>query len=191
MKGLFAEIRRALIATIVLALLTCGAYPLIVWGAAQLFFPEKADGSLITKNGVPVASVLIGPAFTGKEYFHPRPSAVDYNAAGSGGSNLGPISRKLIDQVRSRAAAFRLENGLSPDTIVPADAVTASGSGLDPHISVENALFQAKRVAEARRVSERFIRDMITAHIEGRDLWILGEPRVNVVELNLVLDELR
>jgi K+-transporting ATPase ATPase C chain len=191
MKGLFVEIRRALIATIILALLTCGAYPLIVWGAAQLFFSEKANGSLITNDGAPIASTLIGPAFTGAEYFHPRPSAVDYNAAGSGGSNLGPISRKLIDQVRSRAAAYRLENGLSTDAVVPADAVTSSGSGLDPHISVENALLQAKRVAEARGVSDRFVRDMITAHTEGRDLWILGEPRVNVVKLNLALDEIR
>ncbi len=191
MKELLIEIRRALIATAILALLTCGVYPLTVWGAAHLLFPEKADGSLITRNGTPVASELIGPAFTGAEYFHSRPSAVDYNAAGSGGSNLGPISKKLIDQVRIRAAEYRLENGLTPDAVVPADAVTASGSGLDPHISVENALLQARRVAEARGVSERFMRDMVTAHAEGRDLWILGEPRVNVVKLNLALDELR
>ena len=160
-------------------------------GVAQVIFPVNANGSVVTDNGTPIASDLIAQPFAGKEYFHPRPSAVDYNPSGSGGSNLGPLSAKLIDSTRVRAERYRQENGLPSDAVIPADAVTASGSGLDPHISVENALLQADRVAGARDVTAQFIREMIKAYTEGRDLWILGQPRVNLVKLNLALDELR
>jgi K+-transporting ATPase ATPase C chain len=146
---------------------------------------------MIPGDGKPVASALIAQAFSGNDYFHPRPSAVDYNPSGSGGSNLGPLSKKLIESIRLRAERYREVNGLAPDAVIPADAVTASGSGLDPHISVENALLQAGRVAKARGVSDYFIREMIKTHTDGRDLWILGQPRVNIVELNLALDELK
>jgi K+-transporting ATPase ATPase C chain len=190
-KNLLLELRSACLITGVLILLTCGLYPLAVWGLAQVIFPGYANGSMITGNGKPVASALIAQPFAGKEYFHPRPSAVDYNASGSGGSNLGPLSAKFIDSTRLRAERYRQENGLAPDSVIPADAATASGSGLDPHISVENALLQADRVAKARGVTDYFILEMIKTHTERRDLWILGQPRVNIVKLNLGLDELK
>ncbi len=190
-KNLLVQLKSACLITGVLVLLTCGLYPLAVWGLAQVIFPGNANGSMITNSGKPVASALIAQPFTGTDYFHPRPSAVDYNPSGSGGSNLGPLSAELIDSTRLRAERYRYENGLGRDTVIPADAVTASGSGLDPHISVENALLQAERVAKGRGVSDYFIREMIKTHTEGRDLWILGQPRVNIVELNLALDELK
>ena len=129
-------------------------------------------------------------SFTGPGYFHPRPSAAGdgYDAANSGGSNLGPTSQKLIAAIKERSAAYRVENNLAPGAFIPADAVTASASGLDPHISVPNALMQARRVAHARGLSEEAVRRSIAAHTEGRGLWILGEPRVNILMLNLDLD---
>jgi potassium-transporting ATPase KdpC subunit len=190
-KNLLVELKSACLITGVLILLTCGLYPLAVWGLAQFIFPGNANGSMIVGNGGPVASALIAQPFAGEEYFHPRPSAVDYNPSGSGGSNLGPLSEKLIDSTRVRAERYREENGLGSDYVIPADAVSASGSGLDPHISVENALLQADRVAKARGVNDNFIREMIKTYTEGRDLWILGQPRVNIVKLNLALDELK
>ncbi len=190
MKSLLVEIKRACIITAIIAVVTCGVYPLVVWGVAHVLFPAKAEGSLITAGGKTIASELLAQPFKGENYFHPRPSAVEYNPSGSGGSNLGPLSKKLIDSIGERASLYRQENGLAPDSPIPVDAVTASGSGLDPHISVENALLQAKRVAKARGLTELFVREMITAHIEGRGLWILGRPRVNIVKLNLALDEL-
>jgi K+-transporting ATPase ATPase C chain len=190
MKSLFVEIKRACIITAIIAVVTCAVYPLVVWGLAHVLFPDKAEGSLIISGGKTIASELIAQPFEGENYFHPRPSAVKYNPSASGGSNLGPLSKKLIDSIGERASLYRKENALAPDSPIPVDAVTASGSGLDPHISVENALLQAKRVARARGLTELFVREMITAHIEGRSLWILGQPRVNVVKLNLALDEL-
>jgi K+-transporting ATPase ATPase C chain len=184
------ELYTALAATCFLAILLCGVYPLIVWGLAQGLFPEKANGSLVVRNGQVVGSSLIGQAFTGAAYFHPRPSAAGegYDGAQSGGSNWGPTSQKLSDTVQGRVRRYREENGLAADAFVPADAVTASGSGLDPHISRENASLQAPRVARARGLTEEALRRKIQDATENRDLGLLGEPRVNVLLLNLALD---
>lgn len=190
MKGFWKEIRAGLVGTLVLALVVCGIYPALVWGVAQSLFPEKANGSLITDNGKILGSSLLAQAFAGAQYFHPRPSSAGegYDPMKSGGSNLGPLSRKLVDAVRQRTADYRRENDLPPGALVPADAVTASGSGLDPHISVENALLQAPRVARARNSNEEYVRRKVGEHTEGRGLGIFGEPRVNVLMLNLDLD---
>lgn len=189
-KLLIAELRSALIATLTLAVILCGIYPLVIWTAAQLFFDHEANGSLVTRKGVIVGSSLIAQRFDDAKYFHPRPSAAGqgYDAANSGGSNLGPLAKNLIDSVRKRVSDYRTENGLPADALVPADAVTASASGLDPHISLKNAVLQASRVAGARGTSIQAVRDKITACTEGRDLGVLGEPRVNVLMLNLSLD---
>jgi K+-transporting ATPase ATPase C chain len=185
-----AELRVSIIAVLSLAVLLCGFYPLVVWALAQGFFPQKANGSLITQNGKVLGASLIAQGFSGPAYFHPRPSTAGdgYDAAASGGSNLGPTSQKLIDVVRRRAGEYRMENGLNESDPVPGDAVTASASGLDPHISLKNALLQARRVARARGMSEEAVRRKIETRTEGRDLGFLGEPRVNVLELNLDLD---
>jgi K+-transporting ATPase ATPase C chain len=190
MKNLFKEIRISLAATLLLAILLCGIYPALVWVAAQAIFHNEANGSLIIKNGRIVGSSLLAQRFTGAKYFYPRPSAAGagYDAANSGGSNLGPLSKKLIDDTVQRVRDYRAENNLPPEATVPADAVTASGSGLDPHISPENAVMQAARVARARGLSEESVRSKIAAHTEGRTLGIFGEPRVNVLLLNLDLD---
>jgi K+-transporting ATPase ATPase C chain len=190
LKNFIAELRISLLATLFLAMLLCGFYPLTIWTAAQLFFDHEANGSLVTRKGVIVGSTLLAQRFDDAKYFHPRPSAAGqgYDAASSGGSNAGPLSKTLIDTIRQRAADYRTQNGLSPDAAVPADAVTASGSGLDPHISLNNARLQAPRVAGARGASVQAVRDKIAACTEGRDLWVLGEPRVNVLMLNLSLD---
>jgi K+-transporting ATPase ATPase C chain len=190
MKNLFKVIRISLVATLFLAIILCGIYPALVWVAAQAIFHNEANGSLITRNGRIVGSSLLAQRFTDAKYFHPRPSAAGagYDAANSGGSNLGPLSKKLIDDVGGRVRDYRAENNLPPEARVPADAVTASGSGLDPHISPENAAMQAARVARARGLSEEIVRSMIAVHTEGRTLVIFGEPRVNVLLLNLDLD---
>ena len=180
-------------ATVVLAVVCCGIYPLVVFGVAQIAFPGQANGSLITDaKGTVVGSKLLGQGFTGAGYFHPRPSAAGngYDAAHSGGSNLGPSSMKLRDAVKARIAAYRQANGLKETEPVPADAVTASGSGLDPHISVHNAELQAARVAQARRLSVDQVRELIRAHTDPPGLGFLGEPGVNVLRLNLALDGL-
>jgi len=189
-KELFAEFRAAVVATLLLAVLCCGLYPVIVWGIAQAAFADKANGSLLKAGGGVVGSALIGQGFKGLGYFHPRPSAAGrgYDAANSGGTNLGPTSRRLIEDVRSRVAAYRAENGLRPDTPVPADAVTSSASGLDPHISLSNASHQAARIAAARGMEKEDVLEKVRAHTEGRTLGIFGEPRVNVLTLNLDLD---
>ena len=190
MKELLAEFRASVVATLLLAVLCCGLYPVIVWGIAQAAFPDKANGSLLKAGGKVVGSSLIGQGFKGPEYFHPRPSAAGqgYDAASSGGTNLGPTSKRLIEDVRSRVAAYRAENGLPPDTPVPADAVTSSASGLDPHISPANASHQAARIAAARGMAKEDVLKKVRAHTEGRTLGIFGEPRVNVLMLNLDLD---
>jgi len=191
MKNLISELRVSIVATLALAVIVCGIYPLVVWGVAQTLFPEKANGSIIVRDGKTVGSELLAQNFTGPNYFHPRPSAagdVGYDATSSGGSNLGPTSKKLIDSVKERVEAYRAENNLPPTIPVPADAVTASASGLDPHISLKNALIQVGRVARARGIDEQAVLAKAQAHTEGRTLGILGEPRVNVLTLNLSLD---
>jgi K+-transporting ATPase ATPase C chain len=190
MKNVLTELRISLIATVFLTILVCGVYPLIVWLMGQGLFPAKANGSLVMLNGKNVGSSLISQGFADPKYFHPRPSAAGrgYDSASSGGSNLGPTSKKLIDEVRHRVVNYRTENNLAPDALVPADAVTASASGLDPHISLINALLQAPRVARARGFSEKTVRRQIEIYTEGRDLGILGELRVNVLMLNLALN---
>jgi K+-transporting ATPase ATPase C chain len=192
MKNLIAQLRTSLTATLLLAVLLCGIYPLAVWLLAQGIFPDKANGSLVMGSGKILGSSLVSQGFTAPKYFHPRPSAAGqgYDATSSGGSNLGPTSKKLVETVRQRVDAFRTENYLPPDALVPIDAVTASASGLDPHISVKNALIQAPRVAKARGLSEDLVLKQIKLHTEGRDLGILGEPRVNVLMLNLALDRM-
>lgn len=189
---ILVPLRCAVMGTLVLALICCGLYPLSVFAIAQILFPAQANGSLIvSKSGTVVGSKLLAQCFTAERYFHPRPSAagVGYDAANSGGSNLGPTSRKLYEAIQERVASYRKENHLANGQVVPADAVTASGSGLDPHISIANAELQAGRVARARGVRDAEIRALIRAHTEGPDLGILGEPGVNVLTLNLALDQ--
>jgi K+-transporting ATPase ATPase C chain len=190
MRSLLKELRISLVATLCLAVILCGVYPMVVWGLAQGIFPREANGSLIVKGGNTMGSSLLAQGFAGEKYFHPRPSAAGsgYDAANSGGSNLGPLSKKLIADTTQRVRGYRAENNLAPDVRIPADAVSASGSGLDPHISPENALLQAPRVARARGLSEEVVIAKIKAHTEGRTLGIFGEPRVNVLLLNLDLD---
>ena len=192
-ESLWKEMRIAFSATVVLALVLCGIYPLAVWGVAQLAFPQQANGSLIVRDGSIVGSDLIGQRFKGERYFHPRPSAAGsdgYDAAASSGSNLGPLSQKLVDQVQERADAYRLENGLPPGTEIPADAVTASASGLDPHISGKDAELQAARVAKARAIPIEEMRKLIGQRTQGPQFGFFGEQRVNVLKLNLALDGL-
>jgi K+-transporting ATPase ATPase C chain len=190
MQELIAEIRASITITLLLVALCCGIYPAVVWGIAQATFPAHANGSFVQVDGKNVGSSLIAQRFSGAAYFHPRPSAagMGYDAVNSGGTNLGPISGKLIGDVQSRAAAYRTENGLPVDARLPADAVTSSASGLDPHISVRNAELQAGRGATARGFSKEEVLRKVRARMEGRDLWILGERRVNVLMLNLDLD---
>jgi K+-transporting ATPase ATPase C chain len=194
MKTLISEIRPAIVSTLVLGVVCCGLYPLTVTAISQLAFKEKADGSLIRdKAGVVRGSFLLGQNFTGDRYFHPRPSAAGangYDASSSSGSNLGPTSQKLADLIKERVATYRSENGLGENQAVPADAVTASGSGLDPHISPENAALQAARVAKARGLGTGKINDLIRASTDQRDFGVLGEDGVNVMKLNVALDSL-
>ena len=190
MKNMIAELRTSLVITLLLIVLCCVLYPLVVWAIGQGLFPHKANGSLVEAKGNIVGSSLLAQGFAGPAYFHPRPSAAGqgYDAANSSGTNLGPTSKKLIEAVQQRVAYYRAENGLTPDSPVPADAVTSSSSGLDPHISPENANLQAGRVAKARGLSREEVVRKIAAHTEGRAFMILGEPRVNVLMLNLDLD---
>src|SRR6266516_7614649 len=191
MKEFFSHIRGSVVSTLVLAIVCCGLYPLIVVAISQAFFYEKANGSLILdKDGAVRGSKLLAQGFTADKYFHPRPSAAGngYDATSSGGSNLGPTSQKLNDAIKDRVAAYRKENGLSENDSAPADAVTASGSGLDPQISLRNAELQTPRVAKARGLSEEKVRELVQENTDGRDLGVLGEPGVNVLNLNLALD---
>lgn len=192
MKTVFSEIRPAIVSTIVLAVICCGFYPLAVTGISKAAFAKKADGSLITdKNGTIIGSELLGQNFSGEKYFHPRPSAAGangYDAASSSGSNLGPTSQKLADLIKERVAAYRSTNGLAENAEVPADAVTASGSGLDPHISPANAALQTARVAKARGLDPQKVKDAIAAITDSANLGLLGVDGVNVLKLNLALD---
>jgi K+-transporting ATPase ATPase C chain len=195
MKAFFSELRGALVATVILAVVCCGLYPLAVTGISRLMFKSKADGSLIVDNkGTLVGSALVGQNFTGEKYFHPRPSAAGvngYDAAASGGSNLGPTSQKLADQIQSLVAAYRATNGLAGDQPVPADAVTASASGVDPHISPANAALQIVRVANARHLPVEKMRELVARNTDKEDLGLLGDFGVNVLKLNLALDQLK
>lgn len=182
---MLTHLRPAIALTVVFTLLTGLAYPLIMTGAAQTLFPAAANGSLIEADGVTVGSSLIAQPFAGDAWLHPRPSASDWNAAGTGASNLGPTSAVLIATVAERRAAWETANGAT----APIDAVTASGSGLDPHISPENALAQVGRIAAARGVDEGAVRRLIEATNEGPLLGLYGEPRVNVLLTNIALDE--
>jgi K+-transporting ATPase ATPase C chain len=175
---------------LLLTVLSGVLFPAALAGLAWLLFPRQAGGSLVDRDGEVVGSDLIGQDFSGPGYFHPRPSAAGrgYDAASSGGTNLGPSNPKLRDDVRALAETFRALNGLAPDAVVPADAVTRSGSGLDPHISPANADLQVPRVARARGMSEESVRRLVAAQTRGRSLGILGEPAVAVLPLNLALD---
>jgi potassium-transporting ATPase KdpC subunit len=193
MKTLFKEILTSILATLVFAVILCGIYPVIIWGAAQLLFSFKANGSLVESKELRViGSELLGQNFAAARYFHPRPSAAGqgYDAASSGGSNLGPTSQKLVDAVKQRVADYRADNALPEDALVPADAVTASGSGLDPHISAKNAELQAPRVAKERNLGLETVKMEIGKATDGRSFGILGEPGVNVLKLNIALDNL-
>jgi potassium-transporting ATPase KdpC subunit len=189
MKNLADEFKRAALAAILLAIILCAIYPLAVWGIGQLFFPEKAGGSLLKNEKGITGSVLIGQPFTSPAYFHSRPSAVAYagSEAISGGSNLGPLSRELIQQAAVRVKKYRMENGLPAAFPVPVDAITASASGLDPHITPANAFAQAARVARARGWGKERVMQMIQNAMEGKQLMMFGEKRVNVLLLNLAL----
>jgi potassium-transporting ATPase KdpC subunit len=190
-QDLMRELKLSLLAMVCLSIILCGVYPLVVWGISQIVFPGKANGSIVERQGKIVGSSLIGQSFSSPQYFHPRPSAagdIGYDGTSSGGSNLGPLSKKLVGQVKMRVAKYREENNLPPDTLIPADAVTTSGSGLDPHISLKNADLQSTRVAKVRGLSEAEIRKAIEAATDKPDFGFLGEPGVNVLELNLALD---
>jgi potassium-transporting ATPase KdpC subunit len=178
----------AFLMTIATTILLGVIYPLAVTGLAQLLFPNKANGELIEVNGKIVGSRLLAQSFTGARYFHPRPSAVNYDPTNSNGSQLGPTNHQLIDRVKGDVATLQAEN---PGTPVPVDLVTASASGLDPEITPAGAEFQLPRVAKARGLSEDSVRGAIRQHTEQRQFGFLGEPRVNVLELNLALDQIQ
>lgn len=183
-KNLVTAILMTIATTILLGLI----YPLVVTGLAQVLFPQKANGQLIQLNGKVVGSHIIAQAFTGPGYFHPRPSAVGYDPTNSNGSQLGPTNQKLIDRVKGDVAAAQADN---PGVPVPVDLVTASASGFDPEITPAAADFQVPRVAKARGLSEDAVRNMVRQHTLQRTLGLLGEPRVNVLDLNLDLDSIR
>jgi len=212
-ESFLSHLWASIAATVVLTILVSGAYPLLVWGIAQMAFPHQANGSLVKKDGTftikdeeAVGSALLGQKFAAPQYFHPRPSAAGagYDATASGGTNLGPISDKFLNGVaddpatkdvdesfagvKQLIAAYRAENGLPESTLIPADAVTRSGSGLDPHISPANAKLQLARVAKARGQDEKALSAIVDDYTDSPSLGILGEPGVNVLRLNLALD---
>jgi K+-transporting ATPase ATPase C chain len=189
--NLLKEIKTSAIVTLVLLVVCCGVYPLVIFGAGQLLFPKQANGSLVLDDqGKPIASTLLAQDFAADKYFNPRPSAAGtgYDSTSSGGSNYGATSQALHDAVKQRVADYRKANNLPDNQPVPGDAVTASGSGLDPHISLKNAALQVSRVAKARGMSEDDLKALVVKYTDGRDFGILGEPGVNIVKLNLALD---
>jgi|HubBroStandDraft_1064217.scaffolds.fasta_scaffold385641_2 K+-transporting ATPase ATPase C chain len=192
MKTILTELKISILLTLVFAVLLCGVYPVVVWAGAQALFADKANGSLVVeKDGTVRGSTLLAQNFASDKYFQPRASAAGtgYDATSSGGTNYGPTSQKLNDSIKAAVAAYRTSNGLAADAPVPADAVTSSASGLDPHISVANALIQAARVAKARGLALDRVQSLIAATTEGRDLGVFGEPGVNVLRLNIELDK--
>jgi K+-transporting ATPase ATPase C chain len=193
--NLLQQTRIAVLMVLAMTVLTGLAYPLVVTGLAQALFPFQANGSLIRNpQGTVIGSALIGQNFASPRYFHPRPSAAGnngYDPTSSGGTNLAPDNQKLISAVQARAVAYRKENGLPANAPVPVDAVTSSASGLDPDISPANALLQAPRVAAARNLPVATVRALVQQQTEGPTLGILGDPRVNVLKLNLALDQLK
>jgi K+-transporting ATPase ATPase C chain len=197
---MISSLRPAIVMIVLMTILTGLAYPLAMTGIAGLLFPHQAEGSLIVKDGKVVGSELIGQNFTSDKYFHPRPSATTdtdpndstktipapYNAANSGGSNLAPTAKALVDRVKGDVDKLKAEN---PGAAIPADLVTTSGSGLDPHISPAAAAFQVPRIAKVRGLPEATVSALVASHTEGALFGLLGEPRVNVLELNLALDQ--
>jgi K+-transporting ATPase ATPase C chain len=193
MKTLLKELWIAIAATVVLGVVCCGLYPVVVWGISQAAFSHQANGSLIERNGAIVGSELLAQGFSGPKYFHPRPSqaGAGYDTTSSGGSNLGPTSQKLMDSIKANVEAYRKENNLADDAIVPADAVTNSGSGLDPHISPANARIQMTRVVKERGLNEEIVQDLINRATDQPLLgFIGGDTGVNVLRLNVALDDM-
>ena len=192
MKAFLKELWTSILATVVLCIVVSGIYPILIWGVGQLLFPHQANGSLVERNGQILGSELLAQGFSGAKYFHPRPSAAGtgYDPLNSGGSNLGPTSQKLIDGIKANATQYRQENGLPPEAVVPADSVTASGSGLDPHISLQNAQLQIPRVAKERGLTEELIRGEVAKATDNPLLGLGGDPGVNILKLNLALDAL-
>jgi K+-transporting ATPase ATPase C chain len=191
MKNIIADIRHTIAVTIIGVVVLCGIYPVVVWALGQTLFHYQANGSLITaKDGTVLGSELIGQNFSDDQYFNSRPSAAGtgYDASNSSATNLGPTSQKLHDSVAAAVVAYRKQNGLAADALVPADAVTSSASGLDPDISVKNAMLQVARVAKTRKLSPDAVTALVQKYTEGRDLGVFGESRVNVLKLNLALD---
>ena len=194
MKTILIDIKNTLIASIILVVACCVIYPVVVWGFGQVLFKHKADGSLImSKDGKTIlGSELLGQQFSSDKYFNSRPSAAGtgYDGGSSGGTNLGPTSQKLNDSVKAAVDAYRKQNNLPADALVPADAVTSSGSGLDPHISPANAQIQAVRVAKARNLDLAKVQELIEQYTDKPFAGIIGDPGVNVLKLNLALDDL-
>jgi K+-transporting ATPase ATPase C chain len=188
---MLTQFRPALMVVLILSLLTGAIYPLVATGLAQLIFPFQANGSLVQVNGEVVGSVQIGQDFSAPQYFWPRPSATGYNPMPSSGSNLGPISQMLAEQVQQRAQTLRLANGLSSNADLPSDLLFASGSGLDPHISPEAVRLQIERVAQARHLPFNQVAVLVEQYIDPRQFGLFGEPRVNVLLLNIALDGIK
>jgi K+-transporting ATPase ATPase C chain len=189
-QHLLRELKHSVTSTIVFGILCCGIYPVLVWIPGILLWPSQAGGSLIVSGDKVMGSSLIGQGFSGPSYFHPRPSdaGIGYDSSGSAASNLSDTQQKWMDGVKSAAEGYRKDNGLTDTAELPQDAVTASGSGLDPHISVDNAMLQAPRVAQARHLSMAQLQVLLDKNTQGRDWGVFGEPRVNVLALNMDLD---
>ncbi|MGE5398235.1 MAG: potassium-transporting ATPase subunit KdpC [Chitinophagales bacterium] len=183
-------VKNAFLLLLIMTVLTGIIYPLMVTGIAQIIFPRQADGITVKKGDETVGYQLIGQEFTSPKYFHSRPSASGYNSLSSGGSNLGPTNKELLRKVDQTAKTVRKENEMLSTDAVPADLVTSSGSGLDPHISPKSAYIQVNRVAKARNLSEDTVKNLVDDYTEGRQLGVLGEPRVNVLLLNARLDSI-